>query len=92
MNVVTRFKQSWEGTQARAAITRFCLGHTTVSAHLYHLCLSPDPFCPWYRTISETIKHFLLHCPRFHSHRTALHSWLSALAITTLDLQTLLAT
>ncbi|MPC40036.1 hypothetical protein E2C01_033591 [Portunus trituberculatus] len=34
---------------------------------------------------------FLLHCPRFHSHRTALQSRLSPLSITTLDLPTLVA-
>ncbi|MPC22120.1 hypothetical protein E2C01_015127 [Portunus trituberculatus] len=37
------------------------------------------------------IKHFLLQCPHFHSHHTALCSRLSILAITTLELPTLLA-
>ncbi|KAG0725911.1 Transposable element Tcb2 transposase [Chionoecetes opilio] len=40
---------------------------------------------------SETIEHFLLQCPRFHSHRVVLHSQLLALNITTFDLPTLLA-
>ncbi|MPC79152.1 hypothetical protein E2C01_073666 [Portunus trituberculatus] len=43
------------------------------------------------QTIPETIEHFLLYCPRFYFHRTALRSQLSALGITTLDLPTLLA-
>ncbi|MPC83505.1 hypothetical protein E2C01_078217 [Portunus trituberculatus] len=37
------------------------------------------------------MEHFLLQCPRFHSQHTALRSQLSATAITTLDLPTLLA-
>ncbi|MPC86507.1 hypothetical protein E2C01_081337 [Portunus trituberculatus] len=81
--VVTRFKEE-------AAIPHLSLGHTTFSTHLHLLRLSPDPFCPCCRTILETIKQFLLHWQRFHSHRTALRSRLSALGITTLDLPTLL--
>ncbi|MPD05333.1 hypothetical protein E2C01_101072 [Portunus trituberculatus] len=37
------------------------------------------------------MEHFQLQCPRFHSQHTALRSRLSALAITTLDLPSLLA-
>ncbi|MPC91574.1 hypothetical protein E2C01_086619 [Portunus trituberculatus] len=37
------------------------------------------------------MEHFLFQCPRFHSHHTALRSRLSILAITKLDLPTLLA-
>ncbi|MPC79867.1 hypothetical protein E2C01_074420 [Portunus trituberculatus] len=70
-----RYKiQTWEGAKATAAIACLYRGHTTFSAHLHHLHLSPDPFCPWCRTIPETIEHFLLHCSHFHSHRTALSS------------------
>ncbi|MPC84562.1 hypothetical protein E2C01_079302 [Portunus trituberculatus] len=76
--------------QVTATITHFHLGHTTLGAHLYCLCLSSDPFCPC-TTTPETIKHFLLHCPHFHSHHTALRSRLSVLAITTLHLPTLIA-
>ncbi|MPC71597.1 hypothetical protein E2C01_065879 [Portunus trituberculatus] len=78
--------QSREATQATAAIARLRLGHPTLSAHLHRLRLFPDHFCPWCRTTSETTEHFLLHCPRFHTHHTALRSRLSALAITTLHL------
>ncbi|MPC50570.1 hypothetical protein E2C01_044399 [Portunus trituberculatus] len=42
-------------------------------------------------TTPETMEHFLLQCPDFHSQHTALCSWLSTLAITTLDLPTPLA-
>ncbi|MPC13551.1 hypothetical protein E2C01_006289 [Portunus trituberculatus] len=38
------------------------------------------------------MEQFLLQCPRFHSQHTALLSRFSTLAITTLDLPTLLAT
>ncbi|MPC34061.1 hypothetical protein E2C01_027433 [Portunus trituberculatus] len=41
-------------------------------------------------TTPGTIEHFLLHCPLFHSHHSALCSQLSTLGITTLDLPTLL--
>ncbi|MPC13552.1 hypothetical protein E2C01_006290 [Portunus trituberculatus] len=34
------------------------------------------------------MEHFLLQCPRFLSQHTALRSWLSALAIITLDMHT----
>ncbi|MPC87827.1 hypothetical protein E2C01_082704 [Portunus trituberculatus] len=37
------------------------------------------------------MEHFLLQCLRFHSQHTALRSRLSALAIITLDMSTLLA-
>ncbi|MPC78903.1 hypothetical protein E2C01_073408 [Portunus trituberculatus] len=53
-------------------------------------CMSPDPFCHWCRTTPEAMEHFLLQCPSFHSHHTALCSWLSARAIITLDMPTLL--
>ncbi|KAG0716560.1 Zinc finger protein 709 [Chionoecetes opilio] len=32
------------------------------------------PHCPWCRNVSETIEHFLLQCPRFHSHRVVVHT------------------
>ncbi|MPC61440.1 hypothetical protein E2C01_055512 [Portunus trituberculatus] len=76
--------------QARAAIVRLRLGYTTLRAHLHRLRLSPDPFCPWCRTTPETIEHFLLQSLRFHNHHTAVRSRLFAIAITTLDLPTLL--
>ncbi|MPC83897.1 hypothetical protein E2C01_078618 [Portunus trituberculatus] len=54
----------------------------------YVLC--PDPFCPWCRTTPKAMEHFLLQSPRFHSQHIALCSWLSSLAIITLDMPTLL--
>ncbi|MPC51810.1 hypothetical protein E2C01_045663 [Portunus trituberculatus] len=41
-------------------------------------------------TTPEAMEHFLLQCPHFHSQHTALRSWVSALAITTLNLPNLL--
>ncbi|KAG0698537.1 hypothetical protein GWK47_026015 [Chionoecetes opilio] len=43
------------------------------------------------RNVSETIEHFLLQCPRFHSHRVVLRSQLLTLNVATCDLPTLLA-
>ncbi|KAG0728092.1 Protein ELYS [Chionoecetes opilio] len=43
------------------------------------------------RNVSETIEHFLLQCPHFHSHRAVLRSQLLTLNVTTGDLPTLLA-
>ncbi|MPC91573.1 hypothetical protein E2C01_086618 [Portunus trituberculatus] len=79
-----------EGTQATAAIAYLRLGHITLGVHLHHLRLSRDHFCPWCRTNPEVMEHFPP-MPRFHSHHTAVRSWLSALAIKILDLPTLLA-
>ncbi|KAG0718925.1 hypothetical protein GWK47_051559 [Chionoecetes opilio] len=44
-----------------------------------------------FSNVSETIEHFLLQCPRFHSHRVVLHTQLLALNVATCDLPTLLA-
>ncbi|MPC64964.1 hypothetical protein E2C01_059086 [Portunus trituberculatus] len=56
------------------------------TAHLHHLRLPRDPFYPWCRPTPDAMEHFLLQSPRFHSQHTALCSWLSALAIITLDM------
>ncbi|KAG0724160.1 Heparan-sulfate 6-O-sulfotransferase 2 [Chionoecetes opilio] len=73
------------------ALTRLRIGHTTLTAHLHRLQLTPDPYCPWCRNVPESIEHFLLQCPRFHSHRQLLRGQLIALNVTTFDLPTLLA-
>ncbi|KAG0697406.1 Histone deacetylase 11 [Chionoecetes opilio] len=86
--------QPWIRKKSRVldvTLTRLRLGHTRLTAHLHRLCLSPDPHCPWCMNIPETIEHFLLQCPRFHSHRVVLQSQLLALNVTTFDLPTLLA-
>ena len=57
---------------------------------LHRLHLSPDPYCPWCRTVPETVEHLLMQCPRFHSHRTTLRSQLLALGVNTFDLPTTL--
>ncbi|KAG0715429.1 hypothetical protein GWK47_011944 [Chionoecetes opilio] len=77
------------------ALTRLRIGHTTLRAHLHRLQLTPDPYCPWagsqqQRNVPESIEHFLLQCPRFHSHRQLLRGQLIALNVT-FDLPTLLA-
>ncbi|MPC66559.1 hypothetical protein E2C01_060708 [Portunus trituberculatus] len=77
MSAVTRFKQS-------VSHGKECKSH------------QPSPASAWATprsvlTCTEAMEHFLLQCPRFHSQHTALRSWLSVQAITTLDLPTLLA-
>ena len=47
------------------------------------IALSADPYCPF-------LLHFLLCCPRFYSHRTALRSQPATLGITIFNLPTLL--
>ncbi|KAG0707258.1 hypothetical protein GWK47_024177 [Chionoecetes opilio] len=76
---------------ACSAVILFTFGHTTLTVHLHRLRQSPDPNCPWCRNVSETIEHFLLQCPRFHSHRVVLRSQLLTLNLATCDLPTLLA-
>ncbi|KAG0714449.1 hypothetical protein GWK47_014121 [Chionoecetes opilio] len=86
--------QPWIRKKSRVldvTLTRLRLGHTTLTAHLHRLRLSPDPHCPWCMNFLETIEHFLLQCPHFHSHRVVLQSQLLALNVTTFDLPTLLA-
>lgn len=73
------------------ALTRLRLGHTRLNAHLHRLNLAPDPYCPWCRGEEDTIQHYMIHCPRFHSHRVQLRSQLHTLNIHTFDLPTLLA-
>ncbi|MPC60338.1 hypothetical protein E2C01_054380 [Portunus trituberculatus] len=86
--------QLWVRKQSRildVALTRLRLGHTRLTAYLHRLGLSPDPYYPWCRTVEETIEHFLLDCPCFHSHRVVLRDRLVALGVSTFDLPTLLA-
>ncbi|XP_045122669.1 uncharacterized protein LOC123511112 [Portunus trituberculatus] len=85
--------QPWVRKQSRildVALTCLRLGHTRLTAHLHRLGLSLDPYCPWCRMVEETIEHFLLHWPRFHSHCVVLCDHLVALGVSTFDLPTLL--
>ncbi|MPC51026.1 hypothetical protein E2C01_044863 [Portunus trituberculatus] len=88
---IQTFSQSQKGAQGTPGIALLRLGHTTLKSHLHHLRLSCDPFCPRCRTTPESMEHILLQCPRLLSQHSALRSRLSALAITTLNLLTLLA-
>ena len=65
------------------ALTRLRLGHTRLTAHLHRMSLAPGPYCPWCISIPETINHFMLECPRFHSHRVVLQEQLRG--VTTFD-------
>ncbi|KAG0729493.1 Ketohexokinase [Chionoecetes opilio] len=69
-----------------------------------HVCVDLVNLCSYYpeedakvgsttknnRNVSETIEHFLLQCPRFHSHHVVLRSQLLTLNVATFDLPTLL--
>ena len=61
---------------------------TRLSAHLYRLRLSPDPYYPWCRNVDCGGNNRTLHAAV--SHRILLRSQLLALNITTFDLPTLL--
>lgn len=67
------------------ALTRLRLGHTRLTAHLHRLSIAPDPYCPWCPNTPETIHHFLLECPRFHSLRVVLRDRLRALGVISFD-------
>ncbi|MPD05497.1 hypothetical protein E2C01_101244 [Portunus trituberculatus] len=54
------------------------------------MSLTPDLYCPWCISILETMNHFMLKYPRFHSHRVVLQEQLRALGVTTFDLPNLL--
>ena len=85
--------QPWVRMTSRAldvALTRLRLGHTTLTAHLHRLNLAHDPYCPWCLNTPENIQHFILECPRFHSHRVMLREQLLALEVNSFDLPTLL--
>ncbi|KAG0709110.1 hypothetical protein GWK47_023925 [Chionoecetes opilio] len=84
------FRQAWELTVFfRKAQVR------QMTAGFYSKVLSGgwplEPPPPPPLNVSETIKHFLLQCPRFHSHLVVLRSQLLNLNVTTFDLPTLLA-
>ncbi|MPD00635.1 hypothetical protein E2C01_096120 [Portunus trituberculatus] len=72
------------------ALTHLRLGHTRLIAHLHRMSLALDPYCLWCISIPETINHFMLECPRFHSHCVVLQEQFRALGVTTFDLSTLL--
>ncbi|MPC82989.1 hypothetical protein E2C01_077678 [Portunus trituberculatus] len=85
--------QPWVRKTSRkldVALTCLRLGYTRLTAHLHHMSLAPDPYFPWCISIPETMKHFMLECPRFHSHHVVLQEQLRALGVTTFDLPTLL--
>ncbi|KAG0714487.1 hypothetical protein GWK47_014061 [Chionoecetes opilio] len=56
--------QLWIRKKSRildVALTRLRLCHTTLTAHLHCLRLSPEAHNPWCRNVLKTIEHFLLH-------------------------------
>ncbi|MPC73814.1 hypothetical protein E2C01_068153 [Portunus trituberculatus] len=85
MSAVTRFKQSVSHGKERKA-------HQPLPASAWATPRSVLT-CIAYISLDypEAMEHFLLQCPRLLSQHTALCARLSALAITTLDLPTLLA-
>lgn len=72
------------------AILRLRIGHCGLQAHKHRLRLVDSPYCSWCQTQEETVEHFLLLCPRFHSLRTTLRSRLSNLGVRQLTLAILL--
>ena len=62
------------------AILRLRIGHFGLWQHLHRLKLIESPNCEYCGQI-ESIDHILIHCPRYHSHRTRLRHALFALNI-----------
>ncbi|KAG0701614.1 Peroxisomal acyl-coenzyme A oxidase 3 [Chionoecetes opilio] len=56
---------------ACSAVVLFTFGLKTLTVYLHRLRQSPDSHCLWCRNVSETIEHFLLQCPRYHSHHVS---------------------
>ena len=53
------------------AITRLRIGHAGVLNHLYRFEMTDSPLCERCK-IPETIKHFLMHCPKYYQQREIL--------------------
>ncbi|MPC90328.1 hypothetical protein E2C01_085305 [Portunus trituberculatus] len=94
MSAVTRFKQSVSHGKERKAhqplpASAWATPRSVLTCIPYICFVTPSAL--WCRTSPEAMEHFRLQCSRLLSQHTVLRSWLSALAITTLDLPTLLA-
>ena len=70
-------------------MARLRLGYTRLNKHMFRIGISDSPNCI-YCNIPETIDHYLLHCPRYHSYRTELKRKLEELGIKTISKNILL--
>ncbi|KAI0743015.1 hypothetical protein C8Q80DRAFT_1107945 [Daedaleopsis nitida] len=58
-------------TRRRAcALIQLRSGHAPLASHLYRIGKATSPLCPACRLEPESVKHFLLACPRFAATRT----------------------
>jgi ribonuclease HI len=53
-------------------ITQLKTGHIPLAKYLYRIGKTDSPICPACRQESETIIHFLIHCPAYHTQRQKL--------------------
>ncbi|KAL7635514.1 UNVERIFIED_CONTAM: hypothetical protein RMT77_014583 [Armadillidium vulgare] len=73
------------------AMFRLRVGHTGLKAHLHKLKLAQSPSCPHCAFPTETVEHFLIHCPQYMVARNLLFSRLRTLGVSLINATTLLA-
>ena len=71
-------------------MARLRVGQTRLKSDLFRMRLSDSPNCPHCMVAPETIKHFLMECPRFHSLRVVLFDCVRALGVDDLQMHVLL--
>ena len=92
-----QIKDKWEywpsteisNRKLEISMARLRLGYTRLNKHMHKIGINDSPNCK-YCNIPETIEHFLIHCPRYHSHRTELKRNLQMLGIKTINTNILL--
>ena len=90
-------KQKWEywpwcevgNRKVEVSMARLRMGHSRLNSHMFRIGLSDSPNCSSCGS-EETIEHFMLHCPRYFSHRVVLRSNLVCLGVRDMSLETLL--
>ena len=53
-------------------LARLRSGCTDLNDHLYRLKLETSPFCKFCKTETETIEHYIFHCPKYENYRVVL--------------------
>ena len=71
-------------------MARLRVGQTRLNHHLFKMRLSDSPNCPHCLVVPETIEHFLMECPRFHSLRVVMVDSVRALGVDDVQMHVLL--
>ncbi|KAJ7201171.1 hypothetical protein GGX14DRAFT_338206, partial [Mycena pura] len=48
-------------------------GHIPLAKHLHRIQKADSPICPNCHQADESVAHFLLHCPAYHTARNTMH-------------------